>query len=172
MKITSSIFRILRNLWPPFLFSGIKITEGSHDFRHVKVKLKLRFWNCNYVGTQYGGSLYSMVDAFYMVMLIKNLGPDYIVWDKAATIRFLKPGRTDVTTEFHLSEEDLASIRAIVQEQGKMDWYRTVEIKDKNGVVVTVVDKTVYIKKRTEGGKPALNKKAEQDVQDKTGYTG
>jgi hypothetical protein len=86
--------------WPPFFGAGIRIREISDDFTYVRVEMKLRFWNRNYVGTHFGGSLYSMVDPFYMLMLIENLGRDYIVWDKSASIRFLKPGRGRVSAEF------------------------------------------------------------------------
>src|SRR5271157_3379702 len=79
------------NIWPPFLGAGIRVRWRSN--RHVDVELKLRAWNRNYVGTHYGGSLYSMTDPFYMLMLMENLGRDYIVWDKAASIRFRKPGK-------------------------------------------------------------------------------
>lgn len=134
------------NLWPPFLFSGIKVVKKSKDFRHIVAKLKLRFWSANFVGTQYGGSLFSMCDAFYMVMLMKNLGPEYTVWDKAATIRYIRPGKTDVTAEFILSQEEIDHIKKAVQEQGRMHWQTTVEIKDAHGTVIAEVDKTISIK--------------------------
>lgn len=136
------------NFWPPFFFTGIRVVQKSPDLRHITVKLKLRFWNKNYVGTQYGGSIYSMADAFYMLMLINNLGRDYIVWDKGATIRFMKPGKTDLIAEFDISQEDLEEIKAEVEAKDKMDWHRKVEIRDKEGVVVAEVDKIVYIKKK------------------------
>lgn len=136
----------LWNLWPPFLFSGIRVVKKSKDYRHITAKLKLRFWSANFVGTQYGGSLFSMTDGFYMVMLMKNLGPAYSVWDKAATIRYIQPGKTDVTAEFHLSEEDLEHIRKTVQEQGRMHWQRSIAIKDAHGNIIAEVDKTISIK--------------------------
>jgi hypothetical protein len=55
------------------------------------VEMKLRRRNANYVDTHYGGSLYSMTDPFYMGMLIESVGPDYIVWDKGASIGWLPP---------------------------------------------------------------------------------
>lgn len=140
----------LWNLWPPFLFCGIKIIKRTQDDRHIVVKLKLRFWNSNYLGTQYGGAMFSMVDPFYMVMLINNLGSKYTVWDKSANIQYLRPGRTDLITEFRLTEEDLASIRKTVDEHGKMNWVRTVEIKDKEGLIVAEVEKVISIKRKHE----------------------
>lgn len=136
------------NFWPPFLFAGIKILKRTKDYRHLIVKLKLRFWNANYVGTQYGGSMFSMTDPFYMLMLMKNLGKDYVVWDKKATIDYLKPGKTDLTAEFILTAEDLENIRTTVKEQGRMDWTRTIEIKDKNQEIVAQVQKVIFIKVR------------------------
>ena len=85
--------RRLVNYWPPFLGAGIRVTRWDEDWRAIDVALPLHRWNANFVGTHYGGSLYSMVDPFYMLMLIENLGPDYVVWDKSANIRFRRPGK-------------------------------------------------------------------------------
>lgn len=148
MKIKKSTLFKFWNFWPPFFFSGIKIVNVSDDYLHVLVRLKLRFWNANYVGTQYGGLMFSMTDPFYMVMLIQNLGQEYIVWDKSACINYLKPGKTDVTAEFTLTNEDLSEIRRALETQSSMDWQRNVEVKDKNGVVVALVNKVIYIKKK------------------------
>ena len=137
------------NLWPPFLFSGIKVIKRSKDMRHIAVKLKLRFWNANFVGTQYGGLIFSMADPFYMVMLIQNLGPSYSIWDKTSTIRFLKPGKTDLFASFDLQESDLALIRKEVDEQSKIEWIRKIEIRDTQGEIVAEVEKTISIKKKT-----------------------
>lgn len=134
------------NLWPPFFFSGIKITKRSKDFRHFTVKLKLRFWNANYVGTQYGGSIFSMTDPFYMIMLMHNLGKDFVVWDKSATIRYKKPGKSDLWAEFNLSEQDLDEIRHTIENQGYMHWIRLIEIKDNNQEIVAEVEKVISIK--------------------------
>jgi hypothetical protein len=90
------------NLWPPFLGMGIRIRRIAPDMKAVDVEMKLRFWNANYVGTHFGGSLFAMTDPFYMLMLMANLGRDYIVWDKAATIRYKKPGRGTVRAEFRI----------------------------------------------------------------------
>lgn len=138
----------LWNLWLPFLGSGIMLNQISDDFKFIQTKLKLRFWNQNYVGTQYGGSMFSMTDPIYMVMLIHNLGRDYIVWDKSATIRYLKPGRTDVTADFMLTDETLNFIRTKVAAEEKMDWVTQVLIKDKSGEVIAEVEKTLYIRKK------------------------
>lgn len=145
MKIKSYILSLI-NFWPPFLFAGIQIIKCTKNFRHIVVKLKLRFWNKNYVGTQFGGSLFSMTDPFYMLMLIKNLGHEYVIWDKEAKIRYLKPGKSDVTAEFLLTEKDLDDIRQTVHEHGHMNWKREIEIKDKNQEIIAHVEKIISIK--------------------------
>lgn len=137
------------NFWPPFLFSGIKIASVENNFRDVIVRLKLRFWNKNYVGTAFGGSIYAMADPFYMLILIKNLGSEYIVWDKAASIKYIRPGKSDLTAIFHVSEKDIEHIREVVAEHGKMLWEKQIEVKDNLGEVIAVVHKSISIKKKT-----------------------
>ena len=137
------------NFWPPFLGAGIRIAEVQPNFRYLRVELKRRFWTGNYVGTQFGGSMFSMTDPFFMVMLIVNLGPSYIVWDKSASIRYLKPGRTKLTAEFKLTEEQITEIKSLVDREGKIDHQLTVNIYDTEGIHVAAVDKVLYIRKKT-----------------------
>ncbi len=141
--------RTLMNLWPPFLGSGIRVKRLQSDWKRVDVEMKLRRWNKNYVGTHYGGSLYSMTDPFYMLMLIENLGRDYIVWDKAATIRFKKPGKGVVSATFRLAEEQVDEIREALRSEAKIDRTFTVEVKDESGAVVAEVEKLLNIRTNT-----------------------
>jgi len=136
------------SFYGPFVGAGVKLKKQSKDFRYMKVEMPLTFYNRNYMGTQFGGSLYSMVDPWYMLMLIKNLGDDYIVWDKGATIRFKKPGRDTVWAEFTLTQSIIDEIKEYVEENTKMDYTFKVEIKDKAGVLICEVDKVVYIRKK------------------------
>lgn len=140
----------LLNFWPPFFFAGIKIIERSPDLKKMTLKLKLRFWNANWVGTAYGGSIFSMTDPFYMLMLITNLGPKYVVWDKSACIKYLKPGKTDLIAVYQITDSDLNEIKSQVNEHGKMNWTTKVEVKDKSGIVVAEVEKTVWISYKRE----------------------
>src|SRR4051812_22273637 len=98
----SSLLKLM-NFWPPFLGAGIHVDFMAPDYHRIDVSMKLRFWNRNYVNTHYGGSLYSMTDPFYMLMLMQILGRDYIIWDKSASIRFKKPGMGKVRAVFELS---------------------------------------------------------------------
>ena len=136
------------NMWPPLLGAGIKVTRMDDDMRAVDVEMKLTKLNRNYVGTHYGGSLYSMADPFYMLMLIANLGREYIVWDKAATIRFKKPGKGTVRAEFRLSEQQIEDIREKLNHQEKYEPTFLVEIKDGHGTVIAEVEKLLYVRKK------------------------
>src|SRR5215467_14677875 len=109
------------NFYPPYLGAGVRVTRISDDFHEVDVEMPLRFYNRNYVGTHFGGSLYSMIDPFYMLMLMNILGPGYVVWDKAASIRFKKPGEGVVKAVFHLSEQQIAQVRAAADSQQKVE---------------------------------------------------
>ncbi len=136
------------NLWPPFLGMGIRIQRIAPDMKAVNVEMKLRFWNSNYVGTQFGGSLFAMADPFYMLMLMANLGRDYIVWDKAATIRYRRPGRGTVRAEFRLSDSQIDDIREKLKTLPKYEPVFVVEVKDDAGVVIAEVEKVIHVRKK------------------------
>src|SRR5947209_982639 len=142
--------RLLKRLrlYPPFLGAGIRVTHVAEDFRSIDVEMPLRFYNRNYVCTHFGGSLYSMCDPFFMVMLIENLGPEYIVWDKAATIRFKKPGKGLVKAKFRLSPEQVEEIRTQADAQGKIEPQFQVAVIDAEGNVVAEIDKLLYVRKK------------------------
>src|SRR5579864_973288 len=140
--------RRLVNLWPPFLGAGIRIQYIAPDMKAVDVEMKLRFWNANYVGTHFGGSLFAMTDAFYMLMLMANLGGDYIVWDKAASIRYRKPGKGTVRAEFRLTDAQLDDIREKVKLLPKYEPTFKVEVKDEQGTVIAEVEKLIYVRKK------------------------
>jgi hypothetical protein len=148
MTPAKSYLRWLINIWPPFLGSGIRITHFDPSFRTVDVEMKLRFWNRNYVGTHYGGSLYSMTDPFFMVMLINILGPGYIVWDKSASIRFRRPGRGTVHAHFEISDEQIASIRQQLETAEKIEPTFRLEVKDRAGEVIAEVQKVLSIRRK------------------------
>jgi hypothetical protein len=138
------------NLWPPFLGAGIRVTRIAPDMKSIDVEMKLRFWNANYVGTHFGGSLFALTDAFYMLMLMANLGRGYIVWDKAATIRYRKPGRGTVHAEFRLADSQIEDIREKLKTLPKYEPVFLVEVKDEAGVVIAEVEKVLHIKKKQD----------------------
>ena len=136
------------NLWPPLMGAGIRITRIQPDWKEIDVEMKLRRWNANYVGTHYGGSLYSMTDPFYMVMFIEILGRDFIVWDKAASIRFRKPGRGTVFAKFRITEEQIAEILEAVKTEEKIDREFVVDVKSGDGEIIAEVKKVLQFRKK------------------------
>src|SRR5690606_1504667 len=108
----ASRLRLLFNVWPPFLFAGIHVTRLADDFSHARVELRQRWYNRNYVGTHFGGSLFAMTDPFWMILVMRRLGPGYLVWDQAGEVKFEKPGRGTVVAEFDLPEAVVEQLRA------------------------------------------------------------
>ena len=147
-RLMKSNPRLLFNLWPPLMGAGIRIKRIRPDWKEVDVEMKLRAWNANYVGTHYGGSLYSMTDPFFMVMLIEILGRDYIVWDKSASIRFRKPGRGTVYAEFRVTDEQIAEIRGALKTEEKIEREFSIEVKDGAGEVIAQVKKLLHFRNK------------------------
>lgn len=137
----------LLSLFPPYLGAGVRV-RASADLLTYDVRMKLRWWNRNYVGTHFGGSLYTLCDPFYMLILMQHLGRDYIVWDKAATIRFRRPGKGTVRAHFHIPPERIEEIRAAADRDGKIEPVFTVEVTDEEGKVVAEVEKLLYVRRK------------------------
>jgi acyl-coenzyme A thioesterase PaaI-like protein len=141
-------FRWFFNVFPAYRGTGARVTYIAGDWREVRIKLPLNWRTRNYVGTTFGGSLYAAVDPIYMIMLIKILGPDFVVWDKAASIRFRKPGRSTLYARFVVAAEEVAAIKAALESAPSVDRTYTVELTDAAGVVHATVEKVVYIARR------------------------
>ncbi|PQZ90255.1 tetrameric acyl-CoA thioesterase [Arthrobacter sp. MYb227] len=134
------------SLWPPFWGAGIEVKEISADWRSATVIMRQRPWNMNYVGTHFGGSLFSMTDPFWMMMVLHNIGEGHIVWDKSAEISFLKPGHGTLRCNFRLDEAKLSDLRNLLTAQGKATMWFEVEIIDATGDAVARVRKEVYVR--------------------------
>jgi acyl-coenzyme A thioesterase PaaI-like protein len=147
-SFSTKIDRIKFNFFPAYRGSGARVTYVADDYREIRVKIPLSWRTRNYVGTIYGGSLYAGIDPIYMLMLIKNLGRDYIVWDKAATIRFKRPGRETLFAEFRVTEVELNEIKTKLETKKSVDRVYNVELADKDGKIHATVEKTLYIAKK------------------------
>jgi acyl-coenzyme A thioesterase PaaI-like protein len=145
------VFRWGFNFFPAFRGTGGRITYIADDWSEVRVKLPLNWRTRNYVGTLYGGSIYGAVDPHYMIMLIKRLGPEYVVWDKAATVRFRRPGRSMLFARFLVPDEEVVAIREILRDAPKLDRIYQIDLSDAAGEVCATVEKTVFIRKRRDG---------------------
>lgn len=151
-RLPARVLIFIANLWFPFRGAGIRIVHASPDYRRVEVQMRLTWFNRNYVGTHFGGSLYALTDPFYMMMLINNLGSDYIIWDKAAKIEFVKPGRGRVSASFILDESEIKHIKSICHEKGKYIFDKSVDVVNEAGELVASVIKTLYVRNKNWDG--------------------
>lgn len=140
------LMRIFMCFYPPYLGAGVRVRHISDDFRDVQVSMGLGWYNRNYVGTQFGGSLYSMIDPFFMLMLMENLGRDYIVWDKSADIDFVSPGKGPVFARFRIDQALLDEVRERTANGEKYLPQLRIDIHDGAGTLVARVEKTLYVR--------------------------
>lgn len=147
-SLASRMLRWKFNLFPAYRGTGARITYIADDFHEVRIRLPLSWRTRNAVGTIFGGSMYGAVDPVYMIMLIRLLGPEYIVWDKAAEIRFLKPGRATLYATFKIGEDELGEIRKATAD-GPVDRVLKVDLVDGAGVPHAAVTKTIYVRRKS-----------------------
>ena len=140
---------VLNYLWPPWWFTGIKIISIDERFTKISLRMNLRFYNRNYVGTHFGGNLFAMTDPFYMLMLLKNLGKDYIVWDKAASIKFIKPGRSHVYVDVCLTQDKLDQIISELSVTNPITVSFPIEVFDRQRQLIASIDKRIYIRRKS-----------------------
>lgn len=141
-------FRWGFNLFPAYRGTGGRVVYIADDWHEVQVKLRLNWRTRNYVGTIYGGSMYGAIDPIYMLMLMKILGPEYTVWDKAARIRFRKPGRGTLYADFRLATDEIDEIQDLAAKERSIDRVYNVELKDKDNTVHAQIEKTIYIARK------------------------
>ena len=144
----TKLLRLAYNWFPAYRGTGARITYIAPDFREIRVRIPLSWRTRNYVGTVFGGSMFGGVDPVYMVMLIKNLGPEYVVWDKSACIHFKKPGRGELHAHFLLTDEELNTIRKEIETASAAERTYQIEVTDREGNLCASVQKTMFIRKR------------------------
>lgn len=148
--MTPGRLRLLMNLWPPFLCAGIRVLEIADDWSGARVRLRRHWYNRNYVGSQFGGSLFAMTDPFWMILVMHQLGRDYIVWDKAGQIEFVAPGRSDVFADFRIDPARIDLIRQATAGNDKhLDWFET-DVVDPEGQLIAKVRKQLYIRRKKD----------------------
>jgi len=152
MALLASITNTLR-CWSFYFFAcyrgtGARVRYVAPDWSEIRLDLPLSWRTRNYVGTIFGGSMYAAVDPIYMLMLIRRLGPEFVVWDKAATIQFKKPGRQTLHARFVVNDEELEAIRTALESQRSVDRTYVVELVDGSGTICATVEKLIYARKR------------------------
>jgi acyl-coenzyme A thioesterase PaaI-like protein len=151
-SLRSRMTRLAFNFFPAYRGTGARITYIAADWREVRIRLPLGLRTRNYVGTIFGGSMYGAVDPIYMVMLIRNLGPEYVVWDKSASIRFRRPGRATLYARFRIDGAELDAIRAALETERSIDRTYAVDLVDREGVVHAQVEKVIQVRRKRDVG--------------------
>lgn len=136
------------NFFPTYRSTGAWITYIAADYREIRIKLPLGWRTKNYVGTMFGGSMFAAGDGVFMVMLIKNLGQDYVVWDKSASVRFRKPARTTLFASFVLTADEIAAIRTATAGGEAIERVHGVALTDRTGLVHAEIEWTIHIRLR------------------------
>lgn len=150
--------KFILNRYAPYRGAGIVIDEMDFANYHVRVEMPLTRKNQNIVGVHFGGSLYSMVDPFYMLLLMHHLGPKYIVWDKSSTIQFLAPGRGTVYADIRISKQEVQTVKELAANHSPVYRQYQLNIYDDSGVRIAEVQKTVYIRLKQSKGKPRASR--------------
>ena len=145
---SASAMRRMLSTFAPYLGAGVRVTEIADDFSSATVEMRQRWYNTNYVGTHFGGSLYSMADPHYMLLLMRRLGKDYIVWDKSASIEFIRPGKGTVRAHFELTDARIKEIKRLTAGGDKHLPKWDVDIVDESGELVARVHKVLYVRKK------------------------
>jgi acyl-coenzyme A thioesterase PaaI-like protein len=140
----------LVNFYPPFLGAGIRVSYPKDDPCTITVRMKLTFYNRNLFGTHFGGSLYVMADPFFVFILMRHLGPGYLVWDKKGAVEFLKPGRGRVSGRYHVPPEEIARVKGLADRGETVEPVYVGEILADDGTLVARVTKTLWVRKRKE----------------------
>jgi acyl-coenzyme A thioesterase PaaI-like protein len=141
----SKIRRLAFNLFPAIRGTGVWVSFISEDWRELHIRLPLSWRTRNYVGTVFGGSIYASTDPFYMLQLMKILGKEYVVWDKAANIKFKRPIKKTVYTRFLITDKILKEIKEKVEQHGSYTIDLPVLLQDKQEVIYAEIIKTIYI---------------------------
>lgn len=136
------------NLWPPFRGAGIRVLKLAADYREAEVELSLKWYNRNYIGSHFGGSLYAMTDPFYMLMLIHILGRGYTVSHQAGAIEYLMPARGKVVARFRIDDAAIEDIRARTAGGAKYLPQMAVDVMNEAGEPVARVTHTLYVRKK------------------------
>lgn len=148
MNVSPKLFKQMLNLYPPYLGAGVKVEYISEDWKELHVSMALRWYNKNAVGTHFGGSLYSMVDPHLMLLLMRLLGKDYLVWDKSAEIEFIKASKKKVRSVIIISDEDLEEIIRNTENGEKQFSNFIIDLRNEDNELVAKVDKVIYVRKK------------------------
>ena len=135
------------NAWPTFAAQKITVTEIADDWSRAVVRLDLTAENGNYFGTAFGGSLFSMIDPFVVILAAKQLGREYAVWDKTVEIDFIRPGTGPVTATVEMPADVVEEIRAATEGGDKLLRSFEVPLLAEDGSIVALQKRVLFIRR-------------------------
>lgn len=144
-SVRSRLWRIGYNVSPLVRGTGSWMAFLSGDWHEVHLKLGLNLRTRNYVGTTFGGALFSAADPVIPIQLYYLLGKRYILWDKAARIQFKRPGRTTLKAQFILPQQAITEIEQQLMTQTQTYYETTITWLDQDNKEVALIHKTIYI---------------------------
>lgn len=147
-SLKTRLFRHAINLYPAYRGSGGRVKYIASDWREVRMELPFNWRTRSNAGAIFGGSIYAAIDPFYAMMVAKNLGPEYVVWDKAAKIRYRRPGRSRLYARFVLEDGEKEEILRGLEDRKSVDRVYNVELVDAKGEAHAIVEKVVYVGRR------------------------
>jgi len=92
--------------------------------------------------------MYGAVDPIYMVMLIQLLGPEYVVWDKDATVHFKRPGRSTLYACLMLEAQEIDAIKVELTQCSSLERTYQVNLIDSEGMIRASITKTIFIRRK------------------------
>lgn len=149
MLVSENVLKWAMRVYPPLLFQRIWVKKFHPGFLAVEVKIFKSVFNINYNRSIFGGTIYAAADPFFAVLfyqLMLRKGYNIIVWQKAAEIFYLKPGRSDLYFRIDISVEEIEKVCSLLDTDGKAEHMCTLEIKDNQGDVTARVSNLVYIR--------------------------
>tara|TARA_R110000751_G_scaffold146601_1_gene250729 strand:+ start:158252 stop:158770 length:519 start_codon:yes stop_codon:yes gene_type:complete len=141
----ATIYKYGFNWSPMYRRTTARLTEVSDDLYYVKIRLKLNYKNRNYAGSMFGGSMLSATDPIYMIQLIQILGDDYVVWDKAVTAKYKRPGKSTIYGEFVFTKEEIEALKNQLKTKQQVDIIKTMQLVNTKAEVIAEFSKTLYI---------------------------
>ncbi len=155
-SLRTRLFRRAINLYPAYFGSGGRVRCISPDWREVRMELPFNWRTKGSSGAIFGGSIYAAIDPFYALMVAKNVGAEYVVWDRAASIRYRRPGRSKLHARFVLEDGEVEEILRGLRGRKSVDRVYTVELVDAEGEAHAIIEKVVYVGWRSppEGSPP------------------
>ncbi|APX98995.1 DUF4442 domain-containing protein [Lacinutrix venerupis] len=161
---TSTIYKYGFNWSPMYKRSTAKLIQVSDNLQYVKIRLKPSWKNRNYAGSIFGGSMLSATDPIYMIQLIQILGDDFVVWDKAASIKYKRPAKETIYAEFIFLDEEIEAIKSEIKLKNEVNITKKLTLKNTDNIVFAEIEKTMYAATKSHYKQKLKQRKQQQNT--------